>query len=61
MSGSCFIVLVKYTFLLKAGRQNLNVASIFMDRGDSVGDDVIWGGAVCIRAASGGAESAGEG
>lgn len=39
----------------------VNVASLFPDRGDGVGDDVIRGRAVCISAASGGAQSAGEG
>lgn len=37
------------------------MASLFPDRGDGVGDDVVWGGAVRVRAAPGGAESAGEG
>ena len=32
-----------------------------LDRSDGVGDDVIWGRALRVRAASGGAESAGEG
>lgn len=32
-----------------------------LDRSDGVGDDVIWGRAICICAASGGAKPAGEG
>lgn len=41
--------------------EHLNVTYLCPDRGDSVGDDVIRGGAVRIRAASGSAKSAGEG
>lgn len=42
------------------GVEHLN-CPLFLDRGDSVGDDVIWGGAICIRVTSGSAGSAGEG
>lgn len=35
--------------------------SLFLSRGDSMGDDVIWGGTVCVCATSGCAEFAGEG
>lgn len=42
------------------GVEHLN-CPLCLDRGDSVGDDVIWGRAICIRVASGSAGSAGEG